>query len=90
MNTTILLYLHTHTHTHHQQIHGIFECLILLLLGVDIVLRLIWLSPKYFIRHRRTMFIVSSQILVELNLNKVQTFTTYIRRILLCFQALKY
>jgi hypothetical protein len=38
-------------------IHGIFEILILCLLGVDIVLRLIWLTPKHFIRHRRTMFI---------------------------------
>ena len=41
------------------QVHGVLELVVLGLLGVDIILRLIWLSPRHFFRHRRTMFIVS-------------------------------
>jgi two pore calcium channel protein 1 len=38
-------------------VHGVLELLLLGLLGVDIVLRLVWLSPRHFLQHRRTMFI---------------------------------
>jgi two pore calcium channel protein 1 len=40
-------------------VHGTLETLFLCLLGMDIILKLIWLTPEHFIQHRRTMFIVS-------------------------------
>jgi two pore calcium channel protein 1 len=56
-------------------VHGVLELVILGLLGVDIILRLIWLSPRHFVRHRRTMFIT-----VMLFVMVIEAFVVLIRQ----------
>ena len=41
------------------QAHGVLELFFLLLLAADISLRLLWLQPRHFLQHKRTMLIVS-------------------------------